>query len=104
VFAAAVLVLLGPQAGAASSPGSGASYRIQWGRAQCPGTPLGHVSTNQTADGKVTACLDVPDVPGGTYHPFLSQYRTGKGGTERSGKPRRCAGQALPATCLAEGA
>ena len=74
VFAAAMLVPLGPQGAAASSPGSGASYRIEWSGAQCPATPLGHVSTYQTADGKVTACLDVPDVPGGTYHLFLSQY------------------------------
>jgi hypothetical protein len=87
VFAAAMLVPLGPQGAAASSPGSGASYRIEWSGAQCPGTPLGHVSTNQTADGKVTACLDVPDVPGGTYHLFLSQYRTGKAGPKGPANP-----------------
>lgn len=52
----------------------GASYRIEWDSVRCPGgPPTEDASATQKPTGELTECVQVPDVPGGTYHLSLFQ-------------------------------
>ena len=81
--AAAVFVLLAMPPAASRAPAqpslvasSGASDVLTWGAALCPGQVPGAVPTVQSVDGKVDVCVQVPDVPGGTYHLAAVDYLT----------------------------
>jgi hypothetical protein len=55
---------------------SGASDVLTWGAALCPGQVPGPAPEVQSTDGKVDVCIQVPDVPGGTYHLAVVDYLT----------------------------
>jgi hypothetical protein len=82
-------------------PPSGVSDVLDWQATSCPG-PTSQVPTGgQFLDGRVDLCVQVPDVPGGTYHLAWTSYLTRlTGRTTPTTLPTPSAG-ASPAISLA---
>lgn len=59
---------LAPAEAPAPAPKTGASDELTWQRVPCPGQRPGPVPYPLGIDGRLDMCLQVPAVPGGTYH------------------------------------
>ena len=64
-----LLAAVGGQANAQPEPfPSGVSDVLDWQTTPCPGAASQGPMGGQYLDGRVDVCVQVPDVPGGTYH------------------------------------
>ncbi|MGC8627160.1 MAG: hypothetical protein ACP5VR_06300 [Acidimicrobiales bacterium] len=76
---AAVVLVAAALAGVAAAqppavPVPRASYTLNWQVVGCPSQHGRTAGGQQSVDGKVDVCLEVPDVPGGTYHLSVVDY------------------------------
>ena len=68
VLLALLAVVDGQATAQPQPPRSGVSDVLDWQSTPCPGAAPQAATGGQYLDGRVDVCVQVPDVPGGTYH------------------------------------